>query len=71
LSDTFLIQNGIKKGEALLLLFFKFALEDTIGNVQVNQVGLKLHGRRQLVIYADANFVIDNINTIKKMQNIL
>jgi hypothetical protein len=41
LSDTFPIQNGLKQGDALLLLLFNFGLEHAIKQVQENQVGLK------------------------------
>jgi len=36
LSDRFPIRNGLKKGDALLPLLFKFALECAIMRVQVN-----------------------------------
>jgi hypothetical protein len=50
LSDKFPIQNGLKQGDALLPLFFNFALEYVIRMVQ----GLKLNGTHQLlVIYED------------------
>jgi hypothetical protein len=39
LSDSFPIQNGLKKGDALSLLLFNFALE--YRKVQENQVGAK------------------------------
>jgi hypothetical protein len=38
-SDSFLIQNGLKQGDALSLLLFNFALEYAI-----RKVGLKLKG---------------------------
>jgi hypothetical protein len=34
-------------------LFSNFALEYAIQSVQVNQIGLKLHGTYQLMVYAD------------------
>jgi hypothetical protein len=43
----------LKQGDALSLLVYNFALECAIRRVQLNQVGLKLNGTDQLLVYAD------------------
>jgi len=67
LSDRFHIRNGLKQGDALLLLLFNFALEYAIRRVQVIQDGLKLNGTLQLLAYADdVNILCGSIHTLEK-----
>jgi hypothetical protein len=64
---VFPIQNGLKRGNAILLLLFNFALEYTIRRVQENQLRVQFNWAHQLLVYADdVNLLRDNINTIKK-----
>jgi hypothetical protein len=66
LSDKFPIQIGLKQGDALSPLLFKFTLEYDIRKIQENEIGLKLTGTHQLLFYADdVNLLGDSVNKIK------
>jgi hypothetical protein len=67
LSDTFLIRNGLKLGDALSPLLFNSSLEYVMGKVPENREEMKQNGTHQLLGYADnVNLLRDNINTNKK-----
>jgi hypothetical protein len=65
-----ILRNGLKQ-DALSPLLFNIALEYAIRKAQENQAGLKLNGTHQLRVYAaDLNLLGDNIDTIKKTQEL-
>ena len=66
LCDMFPIKNGMKQGDALVVLLFTFAFEYAIRWVKVHQDGLKLNGTHQLLVYVDVNILGGSVHTIRK-----
>jgi len=57
----------LKQGDALSPLLFNCALDCAIRRVQVNQVGFKVNGTRQLWVYADdVNMLGGSVHNIKR-----
>jgi len=72
LSDTFPNKNGLKQGDALSPLVFNFALKCAIRRVKVNQDGLKLNGKLQVLVCADdVDTVDESTHTIKNTEILL
>jgi hypothetical protein len=71
LSDSFLIHNGLKQGDALSPLLFNFAVKYAIRKIQGNQVGLKLNGTLAHMVYDYVNLLRESIDTINKDREIL
>ena len=62
----FPIRNGLKQGDALLPLLFKFSLEYAMRRDQVKQDGLQLSGTHQRLVHADeVNILGESVHTIK------
>jgi len=67
LSDMFPNRNDLKQGDTLSPFLFNFAADYAIRRVQVNQDGLKLNGKHQLLVYAgDVNILRGSVHTIQE-----
>jgi hypothetical protein len=65
--DMFPTKNSLKKGNGLSPLLLNITLDYAIRKAQVMEVGLKLKGKHQLLIYADdVNILGGNLHTINK-----
>jgi hypothetical protein len=63
----FPIRNGLKQGDALTPLLFKFSLGYTIIRFHVNEDGWKLNVTHQLLIYPnEVNILEGSVDTTKK-----
>ena len=67
LCDLFPIKSGFKQGDALSPLVFNCASVYGIRRVEINQDGLKLNGKHQLLVCADeGNILGGSVHTVKK-----
>ena len=65
--DIFPISNGLKQGDALSAFLYKCAWECAIRRIQVNQDGLKLNGKHQLLVHTDdVNILGGSVHTVEK-----
>jgi Reverse transcriptase (RNA-dependent DNA polymerase). len=53
LSSSFPVGNGLKQGDALSPVLYKFALEYAIREVHETRLGLDMYGNYQVLAYAD------------------
>jgi hypothetical protein len=68
--DMLSVKNGLKQGNALLLLLFIFALEYAIKRVQPNKEDLKLNGTQHFLVYTDdRNILGGSIHNITKCRS--
>jgi hypothetical protein len=59
-------KNGLNHGAAVSPLLFNFALDYAIRRVQVNQDGLQLNGKLQVLVYANVFIILGGtVHTIK------
>ena len=67
----FPIQNDLNQGNALLSLLSNSALKYAIRRIQAKQMGVKLNGTHQLLVYGDdLNLLGWRMLTIKKTQKL-
>jgi hypothetical protein len=61
------VRKVLKHGDALSPLLYVFVLMCAIRRVQVKEIGLKLNGTQQFLVYADdVNILGRNVDTIKE-----
>jgi hypothetical protein len=64
---SFFLSRWSKTRNCFIAIVFNFASEYAIRNVQRNQVGQKLNGAHQLLVYVDdVHLLGDTIDTMKK-----
>ena len=72
MSYCFPSEKGLKRGDALSPLIFKFTLEYAIRKVQKTKLGRDVNGTHQVLAYADdVNLIGDDIGTIERNSDVL